>query len=111
MEKKMKQPTMTPKVQSVSPVEPVAPNPRAWKIVDDTVPRDGTLIEVKADPGEGDEAAVPAKWRITRQRDPATRSWARKEFWVNALTAERLPFEPYVWRLPEGFLLPGMVIA
>lgn len=84
-------------------------DPRAWRLVDEFTPRDGTLIEGKTDPDMPDDAAVVLKWRITRRRDPERRQWVVVGFWANALTNEEVAVEPFVWRLPQGFLLPGMV--
>lgn len=102
----------------VAPPEPVVaeqdaddqdPDPRAWRLVDEYTPRDGTLIEAKADPDMTDDQAVILKWRITRRRDVEVRRWIVVGFWANALTNEEVAAEPFVWRLPQGFLLPGMV--
>lgn len=103
----------------VAPIEPVVADqdaeyqdadPRAWRLVDEFTPRDGTLIESKTDPDMPDDAAVVLKWRITRRRDPDLRRWVKVGFWANALTNEEVVTEPFVWRLPDGFLLPGMVM-
>lgn len=100
----------------VAPPEPVLAeqdaedqDPRAWRLVDEHTPRDGTLIEAKADPDMLDDQAVILKWRITRRRDATVRRWVIVGFWANALTNEEVAAEPFVWRLPSGFLLPGMV--
>jgi hypothetical protein len=85
------------------------PDPRAWRLVDEFTPRDGTLIEAKADPDMPDDQAAVLKWRITRRRNFGRRRWVVVGFWANALTNEEVVVEPFVWRLPQGFLLPGMV--
>lgn len=85
-------------------------DPRRWRLMDDSAPKDGTLIEVLADPDQPETEAVPVKYRITRRRDAQRRQWMVIGFWSNALTREELAFEPFQWRLPTGFLLPGMVV-
>lgn len=87
----------------------VVPDPRAWRLMDDA-PKDATLIEVKSDPDDPDEKSVTAKWRITRRRVHAERRWEIYGYWSDPLTRFAIPFEPFVWRMPEGFLVPGMVI-
>ena len=76
---------------------------RPWELIDDDTPRNGTIIEVKADPDDASEPVQMAEWRITRRRDPELRRWAIVAYWANPLTKQELPFEPMVWRLPEGF--------
>lgn len=83
-------------------------DPRAWRLMPG--PEDGTLIEVKADPDQPDDEAVPAIFRRTRRRDHAARRWVPAQFWASALTSQELSFEPIVWRMLPGFATPGMVI-
>ena len=95
-----------------APVEAAKPKfeGRPWQLIDDDTPRDNTLLEVKFDPDDDAEPISHVVWRITRRRNAENRRWEVVGFWANALTREELTFEPMVWRLPEGFLYPGMVM-
>ncbi len=84
-------------------------DPRAWRSMEEA-PRDNTLIEAKTYAGDPDDTAVPIKYRVTRRRDHTARRWVVVGFWANAITREELNCEPEVWRLPDGFLTPGMVV-
>ncbi len=97
------------RIIDVEPEVAALPDPRAWRSMD-CAPRDNTLIEAKARASDGDDTAFPIKYRVTRRRDHARRCWAVVGFWANAITREELTVEPEVWRLPEGFLVPGMVV-
>ena len=85
-------------------------DPRAWRLMEDA-PLDGTLIEVKADPDDSDDKAVQVVWRKTSRRDGPSRRWVPRNFWSHSVSREELAFEPFCWRLPEGFILPGMISA
>lgn len=83
---------------------------RPWLPIDDTTPRDGTLIEYKVHPEDADASAGHARWRMTRQRDASNRRWVPVGFWSDPITREGLRAEPAVWRMPEGYAMPGMVV-
>jgi hypothetical protein len=87
-----------------------AEDPRAWRMVDEATPRDGTLIECKDLPDDADASAFYARWRITRRRDHQARHWQIVGFWSDPITREPIAVAPTVWRMPEGYLLPGMVV-
>ena len=72
----------------------------------DHAPQDGTLIEYRAK----DDSIHYARWRITRRRNFETKRWDVVGFWADPQTREPVAVEPYVWRLPDGYLLPGMVV-
>ena len=95
------------------PDEPAAAPPqRPWLLVDVATPRDGTMIETKADPDMPDERSVHAVWRTTRTRAvPPARGWAIVAFWADPLTKRRLSPEPFVWRMLEGNVLPTGVMG
>lgn len=78
-------------------------DPRPWMLIDDDTPRDGMLLEVKADPDDENEPIKMVQWRITRRRNHATRRWDVVSFWADPLTHAEIDVEPLVWRLPEGF--------
>lgn len=83
---------------------------RAWRLVDDDTPRDGTLIEYKIAADQPDTIVQYSRWRITRMRDAATRSWRKVGFWCDPFTNAKLLYQPLVWRMPEGFMAPGMIV-
>jgi hypothetical protein len=83
---------------------------RPWHLMDNA-PQDGTMIEVKEDPEDPDVSAVMVRYYHTSVRDRARRKWVPTAWWRNALTAERLSFEPFCWRMPDGFTQPGMIVA
>jgi hypothetical protein len=85
-------------------------NERLWHLMDNA-PQDGTMIEVKEDPEDPDVSAVMVRYYHTSVRDRARRKWVPAAWWRNALTAERLSFEPFCWRMPDGFTQPGMIVA
>lgn len=85
---------------------PPAPAERPWLLMDDA-PKDGTIIETKADPDDPEYTAVHATWRTTRVRaTPPQRGWAIASFWADPLTKQRLHPEPFVFRMLEGNVLP-----
>jgi hypothetical protein len=85
---------------------PAAPPSRPWLPMDDA-PKDGTIIESKADPDEPDAAAVLATWRTTRRRNtPPLRGWGIVGFWCHPIGHAELEREPFVWRMMEGGVLP-----
>jgi hypothetical protein len=88
----------------------VSDEPRPWHLMDNA-PQDGTMIEVKEDPEDPDVSAVMVRYYHTSVRDRARRKWVPAAWWRNALTAERLSFEPFCWRMPDGFTQPGMIVA
>lgn len=83
---------------------------RPWRLVDEETPRDGTLIQYKVAADDPDSEVGYARWRITRRRDPLHRRWERIGFWADPITSEELALAPDVWRMPEGYATPGMVI-
>lgn len=85
-------------------------DPHAWRLMDDA-PADGTMIEVKEDPDQPDITAVMVRWYRTSVRDRALRKWVPAAWWRIAVTGERLGFEPFCWRVVEGFERPGMIVA
>lgn len=83
---------------------------RPWRLVDAETPRDGMIVEVKFDPDHADDRAVDAAWRTTRIRaTPPARGWAITAFWCNPVTREKLPAEPFCWRIKDGYALPGLL--
>jgi hypothetical protein len=95
----------------VTPIKlPDMSQSRPWHLMDNA-PQDGTMIEVKEDPEDPDVSAVMVRYYHTSVRDRARRKWVPAAWWRNALTAERLSFEPFCWRMPDGFTQPGMIVA
>ncbi len=84
---------------------PAADNDRPWLDLE-TAPHDGTLVELDL----GSHSPVYARWRITRQRVPTVRGWQLTGFWADPQTRERIHAVPLGWRMPDGYLTPGMVI-
>lgn len=82
---------------------------RPWLLMDDA-PQDGTMIEVKEDPDQSDITAVMVRWYRTSVRDRALRKWVPAAWWRIAVTGERLGFEPFCWRVVEGFEMPGLIL-
>jgi hypothetical protein len=71
-----------------------------------TAPRDGTLVEL-------DYAGVQpviAVWRITRRRRPTVRGWHLSSFWADPVTRQQITGEPLGWRMPAGYLAPGVAM-
>lgn len=96
-------PQATAEVPTVADlVEDVAVAGRPWLGIDDA-PRDGTLIQVGP--------STFARYRITRRRDTENRRWEKVGFWADPITREPLTEEPTRYRLPEGYLTPGLVVA
>ena len=72
-------------------------------------PQDGTLVELIMLARPHEPKVVTAKWRITRRR--AERQWQVVGFWANPQTMEEIHEPPQGWRMPEGYLYPGMVVG
>lgn len=83
---------------------------RPWRLVDEETPRDGTLIEYKVVADDPDSEVGYARWRITRRRAPLMRRWEKVGFWADPITSEELALAPDVWRMPEGYATPGMIV-
>jgi len=83
---------------------------RPWHLMDNA-PQDGTMIEVKEDPDQPDETAMMVRYYHTSVRDREKRKWVPAAWWRTAITAEKLMFEPFCWRMPQGFEAPGMIVA
>lgn len=91
-----------PDISEAAAVEAVvAVADRPWFDVADA-PKDGTLIEYE--PGK------TARYRITRRRDTENRRWEVVGFWADPMTRELIPHRLEKWRLPDGYLTPGMVV-
>jgi hypothetical protein len=104
--KKIEEPLL---IEECADTERLAPHPEpdGWARIE-TAPRDGTLIEYR---GAGDIAAVHyARFRITRERDHEARRWKVVGYWADPVTREKVLVEPMIWRMPEGYLQPGMVV-
>lgn len=91
-----------------APFVPDEHDPRAWLSLEaEPPPLDGSLIEFKAEP----QAAVAyARWRITRRRDHKLRRWIKIGFWSDPITREPIAAEPKIWRRPDGYLTPGLIV-
>jgi hypothetical protein len=70
-----------------------------------TAPRDGTLVELDCAGAQ----PVIGVWRITRRRRPTVRGWHLTAFWSDPVTREEISGEPLGWRMPAGYLTPGMI--
>lgn len=75
-----------------------------WHPIEEA-PHDGTLIEYRA----GDATGY-TRYRITRRRDFANRSWKVVGFWADVVTREEIAATLDGWRMPDGYLMPGMVV-
>jgi hypothetical protein len=79
---------------------------RPWHPITEA-PRDGTLVEGRA----ADGAEFHMIWRRTSRFDARLSKWVPVGFWSSHLSREPLKVEPVQFRLPEGFVTPGMVCA
>ena len=76
-----------------------------WRSMDDA-PKDGTLIQVR----DGVSAPGYAKWKSTRVRCPENRRWVAAGWWYNPFSGEPIKSRLILWRMPDGFNMPGMVV-
>lgn len=74
-----------------------------------TAPHDGTLVELAMLARAHEPKIITAKWRITRRR--IDRQWQVVGFWANPQTMEEIGETPQGWRMPDGYLYPGMVVG
>jgi len=81
-----------------------------WDLIE-TAPRDGTIIEAKFDPDDPDNMAMALVWRKTTRRDHLLRRWVPTGFWSVPYNRDPIVREPFCWRMPDGFVNPGMMVA
>ena len=79
---------------------------RPWQPMTEAV-QDGTLLEGRA----ADGTEFHMIWRRTSRYDAFSSRWVRTAFWSSHLSREPLKVEPVQWRLPEGFAMPGAIVA
>jgi len=73
----------------------------------DTVPRDGTMVNLIA----ADGSEVRVVWRNTTSYNARAQKWERIGFWSSPMNRVRLDVDAVGWTLGEGFATPGMVVA
>jgi hypothetical protein len=78
--------------------------PRPWHDIAEA-PRDGTLLEGRAEDG----SEFHMIWRRTSRHNGLR--WVPVGFWSSHLSREPLKVVPMAYRLPEGFMMPGAVVA
>ena|ERR1700722_65875 len=84
---------------------PESPDPdRPWHPMERSL-QDGTLLEGVA----ADGSEFHMIWRRTSRHNGFR--WVPTGFWSNHLSREPLKVEPVGWRMPLGFVTPGMVVA
>lgn len=90
-----------------TPVAEAPPAPDVSWLDIATAPRDGTLVELHYTTHIPDKP-IYARYRVTRRR--IDRGWKPVGFWSDPVSREEIGGEPTGWRLPEGYLYPGMVL-
>lgn len=82
---------------------------RPYYPLDDAAPRDGSLVEGRAEDG----TEFMMIWRQTRRYDPAKMQWVQVGFWSGYLDRQPLAKEPVEWRRleyqnapPPGAIMP-----
>lgn len=74
-------------------------------------PKDGTLLQVKMDPDDPDEAAVYAVWRSTMMREKGVAHWVRVGFWADPVTKRQLGGDPIVYRMANATPILGVMVG
>ena len=100
--------TLAPEPLPMPPQPPPLPQDpaRPWQPITNAL-QDGTLLEGRA----ADGTEFHMIWRRTSRYDAFSSRWVRTAFWSSHLSREPLKVEPVQWRLPEGFQMPGAIVA
>jgi hypothetical protein len=81
---------------------------RPYYPIDDATPRDGSLVEGRAEDG----TEFMMIWRQTRKYDSAQMKWVQTGFWSGYLDRQPLAKQPVEWRRLEYQVAPpGAIMA
>jgi hypothetical protein len=83
--------------------------PQGWHDMEDA-PKDGTMIEFRFsfDQDGSRHGQRFARWKNTRIRQD--RRWVPTGWWTDVITGSQIiDSSMMMWRMPEGFNMPGMV--